>query len=52
MRRDKKIGILVILALLSISNASFAEDTIDFGLAQDVSFEKIKANKDTISKAQ
>ena len=52
MRRDKKIGILVILALLSISNASFAEDTIDFGLTQDVPFEKIKANKDTILKAQ
>ena len=52
MRNNKKIGILVILALLGVSNTAFAQDTVDFGLAQDVSFEKIKANKDTLSKAQ
>ncbi len=52
MNNNKKIGILVISALLSVSSHAFAQDTIDFSLTQDTSFEKIKANKDTLAKAQ
>ncbi|MBR1618528.1 hypothetical protein IJ674_01375 [bacterium] len=49
--RNKRFGILVLLALLSLSNCAIAED-INFDFGQDTAFEKIKANKDTISKAQ
>ena len=52
MNNNKKIGILVISALLSVSGNAFAQDAIDFSLTQDTSFEKIKANKDTLAKAQ
>ena len=49
--RNKRFGILVLLALLSLSNCAIAED-INFDFGQDTAFEKIKANKDTILKAQ
>ena len=49
--RNKNFGILVLLALLSLSNCAIAED-INFDFGQDTAFEKIKANKDTILKAQ
>ena len=49
--RNKRFGILVLLALLSLSNCAMAED-INFDFGQDTAFEKIKANKDTILKAQ
>ncbi len=49
--RNKRFGILVLLALLSLSNCAIAEN-INFDFGQDTAFEKIKANKDTILKAQ
>lgn len=50
--RNKKIGILVLVALLSVSNCVMADDNINFDFGQDNAIEKIKANKDTLSKAQ
>ena len=50
--KNKKIGIFVLLAFLSLSNSVLANDSIDFTTSDDFSIEKIKANKETISKAQ
>lgn len=50
--RNKKIGILVLVALLSVSNCVMADDNINFDFGQDNAIEKIKANKDTLAKAQ
>ena len=52
MKNNKKIGIFVLITLLSLSNCVLADDNIDYTLNNDASVEKIKANKDTISKAQ
>ena len=49
---NKKIGIFVLLALLSLSNNAIADENIDYTLNQDFGIEKIKANKDTLSNAQ
>ena len=49
---NKKIGILVLITLLSVSNCVMADDNINFELGQNTALEKIKANKDTIAKAQ
>lgn len=49
---NKKLGIFLLVALLSLSNSAIADENIDYGLTQDVSFEKIRANKDTIVKAK
>lgn len=50
--KNRKFGILVIIALLSLSNTVLADDNINFDFGQDTAIEKIKANKDTLSKAQ
>ena len=50
--KNKKFGILVIIALLSVSNCVMADDSVNFDFGQDTAIEKIKANKDTLSKAQ
>lgn len=50
--KNKRLGILVLVALLSLSNSVMADDNINFDFGQDNVAEKIKANKDTITKAQ
>ena len=52
MKNYKKIGLLVILSLLSLSNCVIAEEGPDYGLTQDFSAEKIKVNKDTLTNAR
>jgi len=50
--KNKKFGILVLVALLSLSNNVMADDSVNFDFGQDNAIEKIKANKDTLIKAQ
>lgn len=50
--RNKKFGILVFVALLSLSNCVQAEENPNYNYNQNEVIEKIKANKDTLSKAQ
>ena len=50
--KNKKFGILVLVALLSLSNVVLADDTVNFDYSQNEVIEKIKANKDTLAKAQ
>ncbi len=50
--KNKKIGIFVLVALLSLSNVVMASDSVDYSLTQEVSSERIKANKDTLLKVQ
>lgn len=49
----KKVGILVFALVLSMSApVSAQEDDVDFSQVQDVQTQKIKANKDSLNKAQ
>lgn len=50
--RNKKIGILVLVALLSVSNCVMADNNSSIDFSQDNAVERIRANKDTVAKAQ
>lgn len=50
--KNKKIGILLLTALLSLSGCVMAKNAGDYNSNKDIILEKVKANKETVAKAQ